>query len=494
MRKIILFLLTLLMPVLSFAAFTIPDTASLAGKVPTQPTTTPAGSGNQLFGYYKIGVKDADKKIKDMKDHANMVHITTADPFTASLEQFRLANPVGNPTNQKLIVEFGALLLNFRGQNGCPYQKCFVYDETRVNEILSIVREKIMIPFKNEVVAIYILDEPESNPITNASIQRLIRKIREYREFDTAAILINYDNVLKSNTGFDFFLPEGVNWVSVTPNFGRYCYGLCENGKYTVLLNAAEQSNLTRAANDKIKLLVIGDAWSESPDKDSSGITATGNNHLQKINRLYDTASSMAGERNIQVVGMLTFAYDWFDSGAYALTNSTPEIIAAWKAKARAITGIGSPVTPPPNPPVPNESLVKQFTSARASSVLWSVENLIDAKLDTVYSSQFNPTNPWFAAWLPQRKTVSKLELYARTKDGKPLGFPRSYRISVTSEDNSRWIPVSSSAYTIQPTDGKVTINFGRSYNTYGVLLSAEKLGLDDHYNPYLQMRDIQLK
>lgn len=148
-------------------------------------------------------------------------------------------------------------------------------------------------------------------------------------------ILINFDNMWASK----FSLPAGVDWVSVTPAFGRYCFkAICETDKYSILLDAVANRNKTLPANKKISVVVVGDAWSTQPDIDYYGkLTLAGGNHMVKIEKLYDTAVKMAAERNIEVKGMITFAYDWFDSRAYTLSSSSPEIKAMWKTKALSI-------------------------------------------------------------------------------------------------------------------------------------------------------------
>jgi hypothetical protein len=296
-------------------------------------------------------------------------------------------------------------------------------------------------------------------------------------------------------------LPRGVDWVSVTPTFGKLCGSLCglEASKYTIVLDAVAARNKLLTKDKQISLVVIGDAWSESPDQQGYGsfLSETGRNHLAKVDKLYDTASQMAKARGIEVKGMLAFAYDWIDNKAFSLSNSTPEIQAAWRRKGLSLIKTTSPTptpTPVPPPPAPPPT-TKQFTKVQASSVLWPAENAIDGNNSTVYSSKFFSSDipsskAWIAAWTPARRTVSKVELTARTHNGQPLGFPKAYRVYVTAPDNSRWNYVG--RFVTQPTNKVATLNFIREYETYGVLIEVEKLGVDDNRDHYFQLAEIR--
>jgi hypothetical protein len=293
--------------------------------------------GSKYFGYYKISSINTISTLSSIQDHANVIHITTADPSTVSLEQvdeFEKLRSINLP--YKLIIEWGGLRLDFKGQNNCQYNKCFVYEEDRFQSILNSVIKNIAIPYKGKIAAFYIADEPETNPPTIEALNRAIQEIRKRPELDEIPLMINFDNVWERYTGAPFILPIGLDWASVTPDFGDYCYnGLCELEKYQILLDSMEEYN--SKSSHKMKLMIIGDAWSRSKDVENNVLSVTGENHLRKVNELYDLASSMAGERRIEVVGMLVFAYSTC-CGGFSLEDSSNVIKNAWIEKAKTLT------------------------------------------------------------------------------------------------------------------------------------------------------------
>ncbi len=135
------------------------------------------------------------------------------------------------------------------------------------------------------------------------------------------------------------------------------------------------------------------------------------------------------------------------------------------------------------------------MSTARASSVLWPAEAVLDNDPNSCYSSQGlgnnNPNSDFLAVWLVKQEIVNTLKLTARMQDGVALAFPYVYDIHVTSADNSQWVHVGT--FTNQPdANGNVNINLPQVYKTYGVLITPRDLGADDFGNNYIQMCGVQ--
>jgi hypothetical protein len=176
--------------------YNVPDLNTSIFDNPSNESVTSSEEGNKFFGYYKVRNLTS---LNQTRDHINVIHITTADPYTVSLEQvLEWEKTSGKKLN--FVVEWQALRLDLRGQNGCQFNKCHIYDHVRFQSILNIVIDKIQKPLGNRVLAHYIVDEPEMNDPSLAGIERGIQEIRMRREMDNTPILINFDNVWRGST------------------------------------------------------------------------------------------------------------------------------------------------------------------------------------------------------------------------------------------------------------------------------------------------------
>lgn len=295
----------------------------------------PVVAGELKFGYFHTN----EAAIVATRDHTNLVSILTADPETASLDRAAELHPSAD-----LVLEFGALIRRFKGTAGCEYNKCLEFNANRVKAILDAV-EKAILPYQNRIFALYIVDEPETNPPTLEAIDKLVDAIKARKTLASIPLWVNYDNVYSGYTGVEFRLSDGIDIVSLTPTFGLYCgYRLCETGRYTVLLNAVQRGNKSRTA--PYKLMVVGDGWSTSPDvSGASSLSNTGMTHLYKADVLYSLASRMAGERGIEVLGELVFAYS--TPGEYTIENSHSSVKDKWRSIGKSFINPTHIITPP---------------------------------------------------------------------------------------------------------------------------------------------------
>lgn len=292
----------------------------------------PAYAG--LFGYYHADPAG----VLATQDHTNVVYIQTANP-TQPIDQIAATHPTA-----KMIVEFGILNIRLRGQDGCRYGKCMDFDADLAREVLDAVEQHIIKPYRSRLAALMIIDEIETNPESVIAAESLIDAIRARPAFDGIALWANFDNVWRWSTGHEFVIPRGLDWVSVTPAYGRTCfYGLCEDSKYSILSKAAKQ-------HVGLKLAVVGDGWAQSSDVDLNGeLSTTGQAHKFKIEALWE----LAGQQGMEVVGYFPFAYS--APGPYVISTAPAVIKQAWADAWRKVMAgaVLPPADPPPTAPFP---------------------------------------------------------------------------------------------------------------------------------------------
>ncbi|MEK7480135.1 MAG: DUF5722 domain-containing protein [Patescibacteria group bacterium] len=141
------------------------------------------------------------------------------------------------------------------------------------------------------------------------------------------------------------------------------------------------------------------------------------------------------------------------------------------------------------------------FSGAQSNDVLngWPVENLIDGRAGTPYSStafasSTNDRGTFVAAWFKNAPiSMSSITLFARMYNGAPVNFPQKYSIALTSPDNSQWLPVGE--FTTQP-DGSGTahITLSQTYSTQGIYIQPITLGADPGGGYYFQLGEIEVR
>jgi hypothetical protein len=143
------------------------------------------------------------------------------------------------------------------------------------------------------------------------------------------------------------------------------------------------------------------------------------------------------------------------------------------------------------------------MTNASSNNVLpgWPVNNVVSASSINAYSSNYfqtavNSNETFLAAWTNLNEkpvTAQSVTLTARMENGVPLGFPQSYKIWVTSPNNSTWVPLGT--FTNQPNKitGIANIQLPELVQTYGVLIIPEILGTDNFKNHFFQMAKVGL-
>ena len=183
---------------------------------------------------------------------------------------------------------------------------------------------------------------------------------------------------------------------------------------------------------------------------------------------------------------MVRDGVEWF--GAYS-SNLRIQV------KSSNNTSATNPV-PPPSSTAGN---VPYFYLIKSSNTLanWDIDKAIDHNPDTIYSSQmyasaYPPANSLhIEAYLPNYATVRYLKMKARMFNGRPLAFPRSYRVHVTNSNNTKWI-YTNNISVVPDSNGVALIDLGSSYYTTGLHLVIDQLGTDDFNNYYLQIAEMR--
>lgn len=141
------------------------------------------------------------------------------------------------------------------------------------------------------------------------------------------------------------------------------------------------------------------------------------------------------------------------------------------------------------------------FSGAQSNDVLngWPVENLIDGRAGTPYSStafasSTNDRGTFVAAWFKNAPiSVSSVMLFPRIYNGMPVNFPQKYSIALTSPDNSQWLPVGE--FTTQPdAGGTAHITLDHTYSTQGIYIQPITLGADPGGGYYFQLGEIEVR
>jgi large repetitive protein len=134
------------------------------------------------------------------------------------------------------------------------------------------------------------------------------------------------------------------------------------------------------------------------------------------------------------------------------------------------------------------------FTQALSNNILtgWPVTNVLADNPGTCYSSNVftssaPPTAPFLATYFSALTTVTQINLLARVVDGAVLGFPAAYQLYVTNTANTSWISIGNSS--VQPNSaGGLTVTLSQSVPTWGFLIIATSIGLDNTGNHYFQL------
>jgi hypothetical protein len=132
---------------------------------------------------------------------------------------------------------------------------------------------------------------------------------------------------------------------------------------------------------------------------------------------------------------------------------------------------------------------------SEASSVLWDSAFVIDGDMYTSYSSQQSmtkATNMFLAIWLSTPTLVKQIELIARTVNNIPVGFPASYKIYITDEQNTKWNYIGQ--YSDNLVLDRAIIDVPNDPITLGVMITVDQLGQDDFSNYFFQLNEIKVR
>ncbi|MDZ4678578.1 MAG: hypothetical protein SGI74_13860 [Oligoflexia bacterium] len=127
--------------------------------------------------------------------------------------------------------------------------------------------------------------------------------------------------------------------------------------------------------------------------------------------------------------------------------------------------------------------------------------NILDNVTSTVYSSNAfataaNNRGTHLAAWLPSAAggtTINTVYIKARLLNGVVTAFPKSYKIYLTTSDNSAWMHVGDFNTQPNPTTGVVIVPLPVNYQTHGVLITPIELSVDNNNQHYFQIADLLL-
>lgn len=290
---------------------------------------------NPFFGYWH----QSPAGVQATMDHTNIVFVQAANP-EQPLSEIAALHPTA-----RILFQFSALDLKFRGGN-CNWNKCMEFNAERVHGILDAVEQDVIFPYRTRLAAFLIADEPETNPLTLDSLQQLVDAIRSRPAFDHIPLWVNYNNVLSTYTDEEFFLTPGVDWISITPNYGARWNDQSPDFRYEFLLQVASRQN------PKPKFVIVGDGWSKlEGDSDFKGtLTETGIFHLEKIEKQYNHVMEMANLYGISVEGVIPFS--WSFPGPYTLGTSHDSVKSKWREFAMNLIGKTdhNPLPPAPAP------------------------------------------------------------------------------------------------------------------------------------------------
>jgi hypothetical protein len=140
------------------------------------------------------------------------------------------------------------------------------------------------------------------------------------------------------------------------------------------------------------------------------------------------------------------------------------------------------------------------MAAAQSNDELWagSMASVIDNNPGTIYSSgnfgsPANDRGTFLAAWLADGpKSVNTVIMQGRNDSGRVQAFPSTYRVYISSPDNTAWVDLGS--YSNQPdVSGRLNLRLGGTYTTYAVLIIPTALGTDIYGGYYFQMADLGL-
>ncbi len=127
----------------------------------------------------------------------------------------------------------------------------------------------------------------------------------------------------------------------------------------------------------------------------------------------------------------------------------------------------------------------------------WAPEKVFDGKVGTAYSSKGfvsarNDRGSYLLFKLGEINSVSFLRLRARMNQGRPEGFPRLYRIYLSSTAGASWYSVGD--FSAQPdSGGSLDLNFGRNHRVNAVKIEPVVLGQAGKGGFYFQMAEASL-
>jgi hypothetical protein len=120
-----------------------------------------------------------------------------------------------------------------------------------------------------------------------------------------------------------------------------------------------------------------------------------------------------------------------------------------------------------------------------ASNVL--ADNGVSCFSSGGYATSTPSVSPYLAAYFAGPTTIHQINLAARMLNGVPLAFPLAYQVYVSDPTNTYWISIGN--YTTQPTStGGLAITLSQSVSTYGFLIVASQLGMDNLGGIYFQL------
>lgn len=287
-------------------------------------------SAAPFFGYYHVWTED----VADVVDHTNLLWLQTANPrqdLDAMLRQHPRAAFVleVQPLDQAMV----------------EGQKIHSFDPIRVAAILDAV-EAWLKPHRNRLYALSIVDEIETNPRSLRALQSLVEALKARPLLADAKLHVNFDNISPMYSRTPFVIPDGLDFVSITPRYGGAVW-YDEMRTRAVLERVAEWN---QSHGRRLGFMVIGDGWAPQ---------AADAIHETKARELYGMALRLAKERGIDVVGQVVFAYSEPAGGV----KDSPVMREVWRnIGMEFVAGRLPPPEPEPEPEPPPLPFFPVFT------------------------------------------------------------------------------------------------------------------------------------